>query len=372
MPFTHGTDIGEMAARDSHTDIEVVDGGGAGKTGFVHPRLNSRPPHLLQGYCVGFLIEIWISSALPVDVSSRSCFSSHLHCTGKGITRVIIKTTIAGRKYPAGCVPSTIRTSWSVGPYSSKTWRSMAASVASIRRSISSRVRAVSGIVILYVCNGVLVLVLIGGVLPASLQQQNLDTISAHSIDRLEHIDFALTSLINEARCDADDISLFRDIAGDIAYAVNALRVEESAIAAHRAQQESRDKYERLFNNAEDAIFLHEITDDGLPGRIVEVNHAACRRQGYTREEFPDMSVPGINTPSDKGKAPDIVRKLLETNHLTFEGFHVRTDGSVFPMEVAAHLFTMDDHPLVPAIRRDITGRKEMEEQIRAALARTE
>lgn len=48
MPFTHGRDIGEMAARDGHTDIEVVDGGGAGKTGFVHPRMNSRAPHLLQ------------------------------------------------------------------------------------------------------------------------------------------------------------------------------------------------------------------------------------------------------------------------------------------------------------------------------------
>jgi len=148
--------------------------------------------------------------------------------------------------------------------------------------------------------------------------------------------------------------------------------VEEAGIAARQAQQESRDKFERLFNNAEDAIFLHEITEDRLPGRIVEGSDAASRRQGYTREEFLDMSVLDISTPSDRGKAPDMVRKLLETSHAMFEGFQVRKGGSVFPVEVAAHLFTRDGEQQVPAIRRDITGRKEMEEQIRAALARIE
>lgn len=52
-------------------------------------------------------------------------------------------------------------------------------------------------IIILYFFITLMVLILIGGVLSTSLQEQNLDTISERSIDELNHIDFALTNLIN-------------------------------------------------------------------------------------------------------------------------------------------------------------------------------
>jgi len=67
-------------------------------------------------------------------------------------------------------------------------------------------------VLILYLCIITLVLVLIGGVLPSSLHKQNLNTFSLDSINQMEHIDFALSNLIEEARYDVFELSLNTDV----------------------------------------------------------------------------------------------------------------------------------------------------------------
>ena len=52
--------------------------------------------------------------------------------------------------------------------------------------------------------------------------------------------------------------------------------------------RENEEKYRQIFQNAKDAIYLFELDARGLPGRILEVNDEACRRLGYTREEYLD------------------------------------------------------------------------------------
>lgn len=69
-----------------------------------------------------------------------------------------------------------------------------------------------SRVLVLYLCIAVLVLVLIGGVLPASLHKQNLDTISADSISQLRHIDFALSNFIGEAKHDVTELALNAEV----------------------------------------------------------------------------------------------------------------------------------------------------------------
>ncbi|MDD1720222.1 MAG: ATP-binding protein [Methanoregulaceae archaeon] len=64
----------------------------------------------------------------------------------------------------------------------------------------------------LYLCIGLLVLVLVGGVLPSTLHKQNLNTISQNSINQLEHIDFALTNFISSVRYDVLELSVSEDI----------------------------------------------------------------------------------------------------------------------------------------------------------------
>src|SRR5690606_2329907 len=53
--------------------------------------------------------------------------------------------------------------------------------------------------------------------------------------------------------------------------------------------QESEEKFREVFNNANDAMFLHTIQSDGKPGKFTEVNDVACQRLGYSREELLEM-----------------------------------------------------------------------------------
>ncbi len=57
-----------------------------------------------------------------------------------------------------------------------------------------------SRVLLLYFLIALLVLVLIGGVLPSSLHKQNLNTVSGHYIDQLQHIDFAISNF--HLRCE--------------------------------------------------------------------------------------------------------------------------------------------------------------------------
>lgn len=69
-----------------------------------------------------------------------------------------------------------------------------------------------SKVIVLYICITLMILILIGGVLPASLHKQNLNTISEKSLEQLGHIDFALTNLVSEAKFDIHELSINKDI----------------------------------------------------------------------------------------------------------------------------------------------------------------
>ena len=169
-----------------------------------------------------------------------------------------------------------------------------------------------------------------------------------------------------------DEISLFSEIADDVSFAINTISIDREKREVEKAKEQSEEKYYQLFNNASDSIFLHELTPEGVPGKFLEMNDAACDRLGYTREEMLLMNVSDINTISDKKKAPGVIAKLLTDGHVVFEGYHKCKDGSIFPVEVASHIFTMGNKQVVLSICRDITERKEMENQISSAIIQIE
>jgi len=65
------------------------------------------------------------------------------------------------------------------------------------------------------------------------------------------------------------------------------------------------EKYQAIFENANDAIFFHELSAEGLPGKFLAVNREAHERLGYSLEEFLSMSPRDIDS---------------ETKNLTYPG----------------------------------------------------
>jgi PAS domain S-box-containing protein len=124
----------------------------------------------------------------------------------------------------------------------------------------------------------------------------------------------------------------------------------------------AEEKFRAIFNNANDSILLHGLTPEGLPGNFIEVNKAACDRLGYTEEEFLNLSVTDID--ADNSHVEGVIKELNEKGHTTFECVHLCKDGKRIPVEVNAHLFTLDNEEVILSIARDVTERKDVEKKI--------
>ncbi|MFO8063741.1 MAG: sensor histidine kinase [Spirochaetota bacterium] len=135
---------------------------------------------------------------------------------------------------------------------------------------------------------------------------------------------------------------------------------------------ESEEKYRQIFENANDAIYLFELNEQGLPARILEVNDVACRRLGYTREEYLAMDPSQMDAPEMEVDIPASMYRLREQRHETVELVHLTKDGRRIPVEVSSHLFTVRGKTRHLAIVRDIRERKRAEEQLRASLREKE
>jgi len=131
--------------------------------------------------------------------------------------------------------------------------------------------------------------------------------------------------------------------------------------------KESEEKFREIFNNINDAIELHEVRDDGLPGKFLEVNEVTCRMLGYTREELLQHSPLDFATDYHNRPIEDIGKEIITRGHSRFETGHRNRDGIVIPVEINAHVLRHDDKTLVLSVVRDITERKRVEEALRAS-----
>ena len=76
------------------------------------------------------------------------------------------------------------------------------------------------------------------------------------------------------------------------------------------ALRTSEERYRLLFSSINDAVFVHKLTPEGLPGRFTDVNDIACERLGYTREELLRMSPLDIDSPEGAAVAPAMMIAL--------------------------------------------------------------
>jgi len=137
-------------------------------------------------------------------------------------------------------------------------------------------------------------------------------------------------------------------------------RAEAKSKEAELALRESEEKFSILFNNAGDAIFIHD-----MEGRFLEVNQVACQRLGYHKDELLKMTPMDIDSPQYAALVPMRIEELRRRSHIIFESAHVRRDGSIIPIEISSRSIEYEGKPAVLSIARDITDRKLAEKRIR-------
>ena len=137
------------------------------------------------------------------------------------------------------------------------------------------------------------------------------------------------------------------------------LRDLSESIRTEQALRERDYHYRTLFDNAGDAIFIHNVT-----GRFLDVNRVACEMLDYSREELLRLSPPEISAPETASRIPDYNARLERDEQVFLEIVVVRRDGTTLPMELNSRLIEYAGGTAVLSIARDITQRKRSEEAL--------
>ena len=126
------------------------------------------------------------------------------------------------------------------------------------------------------------------------------------------------------------------------------------------ALQESEEKYGQLFQTITDAIMLF----DAETRKFIDVNNAASNLYGYNREDFLKLRHQDITAEIEKSDAS--IRQTLEGKLTRIPvRYHKKKDGTIFPVEISASMFTLKNRKVLCGAIRDITERMQQEEALR-------
>ncbi len=130
---------------------------------------------------------------------------------------------------------------------------------------------------------------------------------------------------------------------------------------AEQALQASRERYQALFEQSKDGIYLHD-----LEGNILDVNQEALNQSGYTRQELLDMSV--FDFLPDRSRKVGIIEQWQSWepgDSFRIEDYHIHKDGKHYPVEIKIGKVRFGGKEYMLAVTRDITESRQLEEQLR-------
>ena len=139
---------------------------------------------------------------------------------------------------------------------------------------------------------------------------------------------------------------------------------------SEKALKESEIKFRKLFNQATDMLSLTELNEDGTIGNYIEVNEAANKRLGYTKNELLDMTPLDLYLNSSSTR--NMVSEMFKKGCAMAENIQVAKDGRQIPVELNTTLFELEGKNIVLSISRDNTERKKSEKDLKKVITELE
>lgn len=136
--------------------------------------------------------------------------------------------------------------------------------------------------------------------------------------------------------------------------------------AAKNELAQREQKYSAVMNCQQDALLLHKLTPAGN-SRFIEANSAAVKFYGYTRDELLTLSIEDISHPETAENFHSLEKRENRSNlkKVATEAVHIKKNGENVPVEISVSIVALDNEDYVLTVVRDITQRKQAEEQLR-------
>ncbi len=131
-------------------------------------------------------------------------------------------------------------------------------------------------------------------------------------------------------------------------------------MARNLAEKDLRDKetrYRILVDHAIDAIYLSR-TD----GQLIDVNPEALKQTGYSREEILTKTILDIDVCTTSETLHPFFDQLIQKGWSSFESKHRKKDGTIYPVDIRAASFTVEDELFILGVARDISENKRINE----------
>jgi PAS domain S-box-containing protein len=192
------------------------------------------------------------------------------------------------------------------------------------------------------------------------------DQIVSGETRHVKYYENPIVTADGEERLIAWHNSLVRDQNGHI---VGVLGSGEDITDKRRAAEtlsQSEKRFRRLFEQSNDAIFIHT-----LDGQMLEVNERACELLGYDRENLLKIPLSELHPVEDQTGALRAIRNVRKDGRIRFETRLRCHDGTLVDVDINARLIDRE-LGLVQGVARDITERKRLQEEQRAYAERLE
>ena len=137
---------------------------------------------------------------------------------------------------------------------------------------------------------------------------------------------------------------------------------------AEEALRESESRYRTFFEQDLDGV----VVLDPETAKPIEFNDQVCQQLGYSREEFVLLRVSDIETKETAKETQAHIRKMSSEGYDDFETLQRTKQGEIRHVHVKAQMIEIAGRPVYHCIWRDITDRKQAEDQVKASLKEKE
>ena len=163
-----------------------------------------------------------------------------------------------------------------------------------------------------------------------------------------------------------EEADLLTAIGNQIGVSIENARLYQQEKEVAEQLRASEQRYRELFENANDAIWLHD-----LEGNVISVNKACVGLTGYTLDELCNLKISELISGDTLVNATEMEQHILRggTPGSLVEVKLLRKEGTEALVQLSTSLVFSNGHPVaVQQMARDVTEERRMQENLRFLL----